>query len=63
VLVGSGNIMDRASIEQHLLNNETDPFNRAPLKAEDLIPQPELQARIEAWIDEQRKSRASAQQS
>ena len=43
--------MDRASIMQHLLNDETDPFNRHPLKPEELIPQPELKAKITAYIE------------
>jgi len=50
----SGNVMDRASIIQHLLNDETDPFNRHPLKPEDLIPQPELKTKIDAYMEAKR---------
>ena len=33
-----GAIMDRPIIVRHLLNSQTDPFNRQPLKEEELIP-------------------------
>ncbi|CAL8077456.1 unnamed protein product [Calicophoron daubneyi] len=42
-------IVDRSTIMQHLLNSETDPFNRLPLTEKDLIPLPDLKARINAW--------------
>lgn len=45
----SGTVMDRAIIEQHLLNDPTDPFNRKPLKATELVPNAELKAKIAAW--------------
>ena len=38
VLLPSGNIMDRAVIERHLLNSQTDPFSRAPLSSDMLEP-------------------------
>mmetsp|Transcript_276 Transcript_276/g.258 ORF Transcript_276/g.258 Transcript_276/m.258 type:complete len:114 (-) Transcript_276:190-531(-) len=50
LLPASGNIMERSTIKQHLLNDEHDPFNRAPLKATDLVEQPELKKKIETWI-------------
>lgn len=34
----SGNVVDRPIIVRHLLNSQTDPFNRQPLTEEDLIP-------------------------
>lgn len=34
----SGNIMDRAIILRHLLNSQTDPFNRQPLTEDQLEP-------------------------
>ena len=49
--------MDRSNILRHLLTDETDPFTRQPLKAEDLVPDAELKAKIDAWIA-QRKSAA-----
>ncbi len=44
--------MERASIEQHLLNQATDPFNRQPLVVTDLVPLPELKEEIEKWVAE-----------
>ena len=35
-----------------LLNDEHDPFNRAPLKISDLVPQVQLKARIDKWIQQ-----------
>ncbi|XP_041377968.1 ubiquitin conjugation factor E4 B-like [Gigantopelta aegis] len=49
LLPPSGNIMDRSIILRHLLNSQTDPFNRQPLTEEELVPETELKARIEAW--------------
>jgi ubiquitin conjugation factor E4 B len=30
--------IDRSTIKSHLLSDPTDPFNRSPLKIEDVIP-------------------------
>jgi len=30
--------IDRSTIQSHLLSDPSDPFNRAPLKIEDVIP-------------------------
>ncbi|KAJ8932411.1 hypothetical protein NQ314_014668 [Rhamnusium bicolor] len=38
VLLPSGQIMDRSVIMRHLLNSNTDPFNRQLLTEEMLIP-------------------------
>ena len=43
-------VVDRKTIETHLLSNETDPFNREPLTKDMLIPCPELKERIEQYI-------------
>ena len=37
VILPSGVIMDRSVIAKHLLNSNTDPFNRLPLNAEQLV--------------------------
>ncbi|GAB5033245.1 ubiquitin conjugation factor e4 b [Nannochloropsis oceanica] len=50
----SGSVMDRGSIEQHLLNQPTDPLSRQPLSVEQLEPLPELKEKIEKWVEEQR---------
>lgn len=51
-----GAIMDRPIIMRHLLNSQTDPFNRQPLSEEELIPRPDLKQKIEAWILEKKSS-------
>lgn len=38
VILPSGVIMDRAIIIRHLLNSQTDPFNRQPLTEDELRP-------------------------
>lgn len=45
----SNQVIDRTSIERHLLNDPTDPFSRAPLTIDKLIPLPELKAQIIAF--------------
>jgi ubiquitin conjugation factor E4 B len=55
MLPSSRTIIDRATIKSHLLSDSKDPFNRAPLAIEDVIPQPELKARIEEFLIERRK--------
>lgn len=55
ILPPSGQVMERANIIRHLLNSQTDPFNRQPLKEEELIPATELKQRITAWLEEKNK--------
>ncbi|KJH47753.1 u-box domain protein [Dictyocaulus viviparus] len=38
VKLPSGHIMDRKHIMRHLLSSQTNPFNRAPLSEEELVP-------------------------
>lgn len=54
VALPSGLSVERASIMRHLLSNSTDPFSRQPLTVEDLKPDDDLRARIQAWKAEQR---------
>ena len=60
----SGNILDRSTIEQCLLNDPIDPFNRQPLSADMLEPLLELKQEISEWFEaklaEQKVVRASA---
>ncbi|KAF9927043.1 hypothetical protein FBU30_003541 [Linnemannia zychae] len=51
--------IDRSTIKSHLLSDSTDPFNRKPLKIEDVIDNTELKERILAWKASQR-SRTTA---
>jgi ubiquitin conjugation factor E4 B len=48
----SKQIVDRSTIRSHLLSDPHDPFNRTPLKIEDVIPMSDLQAQILAWKDD-----------
>lgn len=50
ILPTSGYTMDRATITQHLLNDQSDPFTRASLTIEQLVPNIELKAQVDAWI-------------
>jgi len=47
--------MDRSSIERHLLSSKTDPFNKQPLSADQLVPNAHLKAKIAAWKAQQRQ--------
>lgn len=57
VRLPSGMVVERSSIAQQLLTDPRDPYNRQPCAVEDLHPVPELRARIEAWLREQRSKR------
>lgn len=39
---------------RHLLSDQTDPFNRSPLTMEQIKPNEELKAKIQAWIAEKK---------
>ena len=49
VLLPSKQIVDRSTIIQHLLSDQTDPFTRQPMSIDDAVPAVELLQRIEAW--------------
>lgn len=49
VILPSKNIVDRSTISQHLLSDETDLFTRQPMKIEDVVPADELREKIQAW--------------
>ena len=38
ILPLSKNVVDKSTIRSHLLSDPHDPFNRSPLKIEDVIP-------------------------
>lgn len=46
ILPGSRVSIDRSTIKAHLLSDSTDPFNRVPLKLEDVIDDVELREKI-----------------
>jgi ubiquitin conjugation factor E4 B len=43
LLPSSKAIVDRSTIKSHLLSDSKDPFNRAPLAIEEVIPRKLLQ--------------------
>lgn len=45
-------VVERSTISRHLLSDQSDPFNREPLSMDQVIPNVELKARIDAWIKE-----------
>jgi len=59
ILPSSKVTIDRHTIKIHLLSDPKDPFNREPLKLEDVIPDVELKQQIDAWIKEKRASKPS----
>ncbi|EUD67091.1 hypothetical protein C922_02675 [Plasmodium inui San Antonio 1] len=52
LLPTSGIVIDRKNIERHLMSEPNDPFNRAPLSKEQLVPMPELKEEIQKFINE-----------
>ncbi|THG98805.1 hypothetical protein EW026_g3438 [Hermanssonia centrifuga] len=54
LLPSSRTVIDRATIKSHLLSDAKDPFNRMPLSLEDVVPDLDLKARIEAFLAERR---------
>lgn len=52
ILPTSKNIVDRSTIRSHLLSDPHDPFNRQPLKIEDVIEATELREKINEWRQE-----------
>lgn len=55
ILPTSKTIIDRSTIKRHLLNDATDPFNRAPLDLKDVIPATELKQQIEAFKESKKR--------
>jgi ubiquitin conjugation factor E4 B len=49
ILPSSKISIDRSTIRAHLLSDSTDPFNRMPLKLEDILPDNELRIQIEEF--------------
>ncbi|CXI23252.1 ubiquitin conjugation factor E4 B, putative [Plasmodium berghei] len=51
LLPTSGIVIDRKNIERHLMSEPNDPFNRAPLSKEQLIPMSELKEEIQNYVN------------
>ena len=60
LLPTSNNIVDRRTITHHLLNNDTDPFNRKTLSIDDVVPAVELKAKMKLWLDAKKAARDQA---
>ncbi|GJN94371.1 hypothetical protein Rhopal_007450-T1 [Rhodotorula paludigena] len=58
LLPSSRTILDRSTIKQHYLSDPTDPFNRQPLKWEDIVDATELKAQIDEFLAERKRKRA-----
>ncbi|SPO30953.1 related to UFD2 - ubiquitin fusion degradation protein [Ustilago trichophora] len=56
LLPRSKTVVDRSTIKAHLLSDSTDPFNRSPLKIEDVVPDVELREKIAAFVAERRRA-------
>lgn len=52
ILPSSKVTVDRATIARHLLSDQSDMFNRAPLTMDQVVPNTELKAQIDAWVKE-----------
>ena len=59
LLPTSDTIVDRKTIQQHLLNDDTDPFNRKQLSIDDVVPAVELKAKMTAWLETKRAAKGS----
>ncbi|KAG1721381.1 U-box domain-containing protein [Suillus occidentalis] len=61
-LPSSRAVIDRSTIKSHLLSDSKDPFNRVPMVIEDVIPNVELKAQIDAFITERRNKRLTIEE-
>jgi len=55
LLPSSKQIVDRSTIARHLLSDQSDPFNRAPLTMDMVIPQQELKEKVLQWVEGKKK--------
>lgn len=60
ILPMSKQVVDRSTIRSHLLSDPHDPFNRSPLKIEDVVEDTELKAKIVAWVAEKKAEARAA---
>lgn len=56
ILPSSRVSIDRSTIKAHLLSDSTDPFNRVPLKLEDVIDDVELKQKIQDFKQQKKSS-------
>lgn len=60
VLPSSRTIVDRSTIKQHYLSDPTDPFNRQPLKWEDIVDATEMREQIQKFLAERKAKHVQA---
>ncbi|GAA5985530.1 hypothetical protein JCM10908_007012 [Rhodotorula pacifica] len=60
ILPSSHTIVDRSTIKQHYLSDPTDPFNRQPLKWEDIVDATEMREQIQKFLAERKSRHAEA---
>ncbi|KAF3991299.1 hypothetical protein FT663_02800 [Candidozyma haemuli var. vulneris] len=58
ILPGSRITIDRSTVKAHLLSDPTDPFNRMPLKLEDVIDDVEMKEKVTQFKQSKRKTGA-----
>jgi ubiquitin conjugation factor E4 B len=58
ILPTSKQTLDRSTIRSHLLSDPTDPFNRQPMRIEDVVPNVELKERIRVFKEERTRKAA-----
>ncbi|EJU03146.1 hypothetical protein DACRYDRAFT_21436 [Dacryopinax primogenitus] len=58
ILPSSRAVVDLTTIKAHLLSDPSDPFNRVKLSIEEVVPDTELKARIDAWLASRKKGDA-----
>nr|CAD7430448.1 unnamed protein product [Timema monikensis] len=56
ILPSSRTTVDRSTIARHLLSDQSDPFNRAPLTMDMVRSNDLLKEQITAWVSEKRQS-------
>lgn len=60
VILPSSNVtVDRSTIVRHLLSDQTDPFNRAPLSMDKVKPNKTLKEEIEQWMTTKKANAAN----
>ncbi|SGY17721.1 BQ5605_C015g07870 [Microbotryum silenes-dioicae] len=59
-LPSSKTVVDRSTIKQHYLSDATDPFNRVPLKWENIVDAADVKEQIEAFLAERKAKRLAA---
>jgi ubiquitin conjugation factor E4 B len=63
ILPTSKQTVDRSTIASYLLSTPQDPFNRSPLKIEDVIDDVERKAKVDAWLAEAKAKAKAARES